>query len=454
MFKKLFNCFLSANTNNTNKSVSRKTGMMKSRHLQLETLEPRELLSVNPLTYPYQNTDTEICVLPVMEQNEVAAAAQSTEFIPQAAPPAELNETFSLHSKADSHFTIYLDFNGHVTTGTSWNTNFNDGNDIETPAYSTDDDPNFSNTELERIQYIWQRVAEDFIPFDVDVTTEEPDIERLKKTGTDDTDWGIRVVIGGNSDWYGNAGGVAYLRSFSAVTDTPCFVFAKEFLGYEKEVAEAISHEVGHTLGLSHDGTNTQGDDSYYSGANGWAPIMGVGYNQPLVQWSKGEYNDANEHQDDLAIITGNNGFTYRNDDHGDTFASATLLTQDNAYGIIEQNTDIDFFQFELTTETTVDLSIISGTRDANLDVLAYLYSSENTLLYTANPNTLSASFSTMTLVAGIYYLSIEGTGKEGVYSDYGSLGYYTITVAKNIASTVVTTDQDIVNKSDGNCLF
>jgi hypothetical protein len=40
---------LTANSNNINKSVSRKT-MMKIRHLQLESLEPRELLSVNPLS--------------------------------------------------------------------------------------------------------------------------------------------------------------------------------------------------------------------------------------------------------------------------------------------------------------------------------------------------------------------------------------------------------------------
>lgn len=30
------------------------------------------------------------------------------------------------------------------------------------------------------------------------------------------------------------------------------------------------------------------------SGANGWAPIMGVGYYQELTQWSKGEYAGAN----------------------------------------------------------------------------------------------------------------------------------------------------------------
>jgi hypothetical protein len=43
--------------------------------------------------------------------------------------------------------------------------------------------------------------------------------------------------------------------------------------------------QVGHNGGLNHDGTSTTG---YYtghgSGVTGWAPIMGVGYYQNLVQ--------------------------------------------------------------------------------------------------------------------------------------------------------------------------
>ena len=60
---------------------------------------------------------------------------------------------------------------------------------------------------------IWRSVAEDFAPFNVDVTTEDPGVEALRKFGTGDTQWGVRVVIGGSSsDWYnGKAGGVAYL---------------------------------------------------------------------------------------------------------------------------------------------------------------------------------------------------------------------------------------------------
>ena len=45
-----------------------------------------------------------------------------------------------------------------------------------------------------QIQYIWQRVAEDYSPFDVDVTTEAPSsIATLVRSSIDDTVFGVTV---------------------------------------------------------------------------------------------------------------------------------------------------------------------------------------------------------------------------------------------------------------------
>ena len=350
-------------------------------------------------------------------------------------------DTFFLHSFPSATKTIYLDFDGHVTSGTRWNTRYNGGETIVTPPFSLDGDASFSDAELTRIQAIWERVAEDFRPFEVNVTTQDPGTEALRQFGAGDTQWGIRVVIGGSStDWYSvyAAGGVAYLDSFNWDSDTPAFVFSDNLgKGHEKYVAEAITHEVGHTLGLHHDGAS--GGTEYYeghgSGPTGWAPIMGNAYYLELTQWSKGEYPDANNLEDDLAIITTRNGFGYRPDDHGDTHATATPLNPSGgtwlaAEGIIERNTDVDFFSF-MTGAGGVELNIVPFHRSPNLDVLATLYDSAGDVIATSNPlDRLDASFD-LDLAAGNYYLSVEGVGKEPWstgYSDYGSLGYYSIT--------------------------
>ncbi|MDR1290119.1 MAG: fibronectin type III domain-containing protein, partial [Planctomycetaceae bacterium] len=432
----------------SDRNVSRK------RKLTIESLESRELLSASSFSQLSSDLDdlySPVICAPVVDSTPSYVANSNTAGQVSQAPPAPLSETFNLNSKPDSNFTIYLDFTGHVTSGTPWNEGFRD---FETPVFSLDADPNFSDDELTMIQYIWQRVSEDFMPFDVNVTTAEPALNYLTKDSpTNDTDghWGVRVAIGGSyNDWLGDgAGGIAYLGSFSWETDTPCFVFL-DGTGYdEKGIAEAASHEVGHTLGLSHDGYY---GDEYYSEANGWAPIMGAGYYSDVVQWSKGDYTGNTNTEDDLAIISGEitndftgmfggNGFTYRQDDHGNSFQLATELptSQDSfsVTGIVERNTDVDYFVIDLVSDSVINLDIISGSRDANLDILAKIYNSDGNVIETFDEqNTLHANFANLTLGMGVYYLSIEGTGREQVsgtmigYTDYGSLGSYRIDVS------------------------
>ena len=355
---------------------------------------------------------------------------------PNTYQPFNPNQVFSLNSNPGADHIIYLDFDGHTTTGTDWNDD--DGNPIITPAYDTDGDTsNFSTAERESIWHIWQRVAEDFIPFDVNVTTAQPSDDQLKKTSDSDSQWGIRVVIGGDGSWDGpGALGVAHLDSFNDYIDTPTFAFSENAAGDSQEVAETISHEVGHTLGLEHDG---QFSNEYYEGhenvndQTAWTPIMGNGINN-LTQWSKGEYTGATNKEDDLEIITSQNGFGYREDDYSNSLIGAAALSINDGevetYGIIEQNNDIDWFTFNSTTGN-IDLYIDPFERGPNLDILANLYNASGQLISSSNPiGYLYASFY-FDLNPGQYYLSIEGTGQGDLdtgYSDYGSLGQYSIT--------------------------
>ena len=150
----------------------------------------------------------------------------------------------------------------------------------------------------------WPRTL---LPGTCNVTTEDPGVDALMRSGFGDEEYGIRAIITPDHEWYSSQqyGGVAYLRSFSRSSDLPAWVFSSNLgTGNPKSVAEAVSHEVGHTLGLQHDGhEDGSSSSSYYSGHGNWAPIMGVGYYREVTQWSDGSYPGATNTEDDLAII-------------------------------------------------------------------------------------------------------------------------------------------------------
>lgn len=295
-------------------------------------------------------------------------------------------------------------------------------------------------------------------------------MDNLRNTGGSDTKWGVRVVISTDVAFNCGCGGIAYINSFNWNTDTPVFVFNTSEIG----VAEAASHEVGHSLGLSHDGTSTT---SYYQG-NGlgtdreyWSTIMGVGYYVNVSQWDKGEYFGSNnggananynKGPDDLNIITTYNGFGYKADDYGDALATASPLTlvgsTISGSGLISKRTDVDYFQFT-TGAGAVTLNVNPAAIGANLDIEASLYDSNGVLLTSSNPlQALNASIST-NLAAGQYYLKIDGVGAGNPttkpptgYTDYDSLGQYLISgsvVALSGDSISIAAGQISMNESN-----
>lgn len=269
----------------------------------------------------------------------------------------------SLHSRPGAKKTIYLDFSGYIddykANVASMRYNITAKSSLpylETPAFVFAG--RFANKKTNEIKTrttdlgetyplnfavydIWRMVAEDFMMFDVDVTTEEPDYDGLVKSSADDDTYGKRVIFdyAPNGKWYTGAGGVSGLGAFGFRVDRPAYIFGN---GSRQNLAAQATHETSHTCGLAHDGGQMylegyqiyQGGEwidipagfspsEYYTGleiADGckWYPVMGgvpsaiyySGYDYDagdfFNQFSNGNYDGAtNKGDDDLAVMLG-----------------------------------------------------------------------------------------------------------------------------------------------------
>lgn len=377
----------------------------------------------------------------VLESRDAPTAAPGNDLLWKAYPSAN---AFKLHSNPGANQVIYLDFDGETVAGTQWNTDANGGSPFTVSPWSMDGNRNaFSTAEQDKIIELWRMIAEDFAPFNVNVTTENPGLEALRKVNAADTKWGMHVILGpvpsvSDSNFFSGAGGIAYLNSFNDAVDTPCFAFNGDSSATpEDSLPVTVSHEVGHTFGLDHDGTSSQG---YYgghgSGNVSWGPIMGAPFSINLTQWSRDTYPDANNPEDDLTKITTGHGFGYRKDDVGNTAASGKVINGASqaalnpTYGLIEKNTDSDFYKF-YADPGSINIKIDSLFVGPNLDILATLYGPNGAVVATSNPLAETfASFSLNLTQKGAYTIKITGTGLAGAtgYPKYGSLGSYRIT--------------------------
>lgn len=362
-------------------------------------------------------------------------------------------ETFSLHSRPGAQRTVFLDFDGTVVSGTAWNANYNGGVAFAADPYDTDGAPGtFSAAEKDVIRSVWQRVAEDFAAFDVDVTTQAPDESAITRSSSTDQLYGTRLLVTNTTTIYSSCGcgGVAYLNVFGQAGSNhsyyqPAFVFQRGVGGGAKNIAEAASHEIGHNLGLRHDGTDTVG---YYTGHGSWAPIMGVGYYKAISQWSRGEYAGANNVEDDLSVMAAN-GAPLRADDHGDTPATATGIATVvvppggaslSGTGRIGSRTDKDVLSFQ-SGGGAATITVSPAPVSPDLDVRMVVLNSAGVTVAQADPASGSsngdtpsglAATVTVTLPVGMYYVEIDGVGSGDPvstgYSDYASLGEYRLT--------------------------
>ena len=354
-----------------------------------------------------------------------------------------LSQSFLLESRPGSQRTIFLDFDGATGFGSYWESSTG-----AVDGYSLDSDPAFSDQELAVVQEVWLRVAEDYAPFDVNVTTKDPGAAAITRSGSADQVFGARAQITGDvqahADLCGSefCTGIAYIGVFDEPREHADLQPAWAFTAYFDDpasIAETVTHEVGHNLGLDHHG---QGGDDYYAGHANWAPIMGSGL-KPVIQWSNGSYSGATRpDQDDLELILDTDpgtiagGLRLLADEAGSSVATAASSVPVGG-ALITTRSDVDVFSLG-SCSGTVTVRAVPAPVSPNLDIdLAVLDAtgavrgSDNPLSTFGDGNTAGGMGATVTVPAsGALYARVDGVGNGNPstgYDDYGSLGRYTL---------------------------
>lgn len=189
----------------------------------------------------------------------------------------------TIEAKPISGYLIFVDHWGMVVENTMWN--------VYGPFTVTHS--GFAQAEIDQIDTL---VRMHFKGFNIAVTGSEQEFNRATEGKK------IRISVTEYNEWYGsNAGGVAYLNSLFWTTPEMAFVFSK-LLGYSvHNVAEAIAHEAGHTIGLRHQADCVNGVviNAYRVG-----PTMGNSYGSyPIGPWIDGTNSAACQWQTDSTFI-------------------------------------------------------------------------------------------------------------------------------------------------------
>lgn len=353
-----------------------------------------------------------------------------------------------LSSFPSAQATIFLDFDGQYVVSSVWN----GGNPLNCVASGLNDT---------QITEVFNRVSEDYRPFNINITTDSTVFLAAPLTKR------IRIIVTTTSAWYTGVGGVSYTGSFTWGDDTPGFVFPDRLANSPKYVAECCTHESGHTVGLSHQSSYSNTCtlvDTYNPGVGtgeiGWAPVMGNSYYKNLTGWNNGPTpNGCTSAQDNLSIITTQNGFTYRTDDYSDDPASnpSTVAIANNAFttsGIITTPTDKDAFKFVFTGKGAFHLDAIpysvnaTNLDGADLDIKLTLQNSSYQTIGTYDAATLLNASLDTTLNAGTYYVTLQGTG-NAYTTNYGSLGSYTLSGTFSQAGILPIHDVSLTGKAD-----
>ncbi len=360
----------------------------------------------------------------------------------------------TLSSRTGAAYTIYLDFSGFNFSGNWGNSASSTPGNLA--AYgNVASTGSFSSTQIADIENIWARVSQEYIAYNVNVTTVDPAVAAnqastdLQRQNYYDATAQLMHTVITPTNWSGG-GGISYVgvtpysQSGSNGYHTD-FVYPSALSNSLQAIGQAASHENGHGMGLNHQSDYTgntlvhEYSSGTGSGTGSVAPIMGDSYSAQRGLWAVGTA-DANNGgnpstQNDAKIIANDPNNSFINDGVGHSITTPTALavtgntinfnadkgvivpaSQANPTPIGQNNYQDDFWSFH-TSGGAVSIKANSGTEflkagtadpGSTLDALLNLYNSSGTLV--ASTPFVSGSLSNTlatSLTAGDYTLQV-----------------------------------------------
>jgi HYDIN/CFA65/VesB family protein/centrosomal CEP192-like protein len=320
-------------------------------------------------------------------------------------PPAEA---------AGGGYVLYLDFDGervYSRIGDFWL----GGNYVDIPAYDLSA-YGWGGREVESAQYIEEFVREDYAAYNISVTTTEP------ASGEYTT-----IYVGGNNDWFSPGSGIIGVATYDVGNHDPSnygFAFPDELgiyynysggelRNFSEYLANLITHEAGHTYGANHVSDTT-------AIMNPYLPLS-----PRRNMFGEGQIPGSASYQDTQSLFGSNIGYAHGEDDYGDNYTDAQSISPGSILtGLLERRDDTDAFTFTASASGAVNVDI-DTTDYGNLDSYLKVYRTSDLALMAQNDDYSSEldSYCSFEAVDGVQYTVLVSSASST------SSGSYTLTL-------------------------